>query len=444
MFSLTINKNSKFIKISNVRATDNKLEVKLDFSKEVGKYFFKNHFEVYYDKNIGNVDESILSIPAVCVVIHIAWATGADLYVDKLDETFLLCLKKIRKAFEKNFPKFSSSGDIHVKEPIVNKFNNKQSALFFSCGLDSLASYKRNKDQNPILITILSVNKSNHLVEFNNDLKNLIQKFAKQEGREIHFIRSSLTNFTRNDIINDRLLCRDFKIINWWQDVAHGFIRLGLFAPLAVHRIGRVLVASTYSKNFQGFDGFHFLADNDFSWADIGAVYDGDLTRQEKIQYLKSSPNYLTNLIVCFTPIQRPYLKNCGFCSKCLRTITGLILEGIDPNECNFDIKNNVLDEIKDLMNGCKFLFKYRHLFPDIQNYIPDTLEDNQACRKYHAKEFFEWFRDYQFPGDDYSEGIGFINKLKLIYYCLKYNGINFTVNKIKISAMEKISRMKL
>ena len=93
-------RNSKFIKISNVKASGNKLEVKLEFSKDVGKYFFKNHFEVYYDKNIEGVDESILSIPAVCVVIHIAWATGADLYVDKLDETFLGCLPKIRKVFE--------------------------------------------------------------------------------------------------------------------------------------------------------------------------------------------------------------------------------------------------------------------------------------------------------------------------------------------------------
>ena len=441
---MTSSKNSKFIKISNVTASGNKLEVKLEFSKEVAKYFFKNHFEVYYDKNIENVDESILTIPAVCATVQIAWATGADLYVDKLDETFLSILPKIRKVFEGYYPKFSSSGDIHVKEPIVNKFNNKQSALFFSSGLDSLDSYKRNKDQNPILITILRIDKSNHLIKYHNDIRNLVNNFAKQQGNDVHFIRSQLWNFVSNDIINDRLLCRDFKISNWWEDVSHGFIRLGLLAPLTVKRIGRVFTASNYKKNYRLPNGSHFLADNDFSWADVEVIYDGDLTRQEKLQFLKHSPHYLKNLLVCYEPIHSTYPKNCGFCPKCWRTITSLILEGIDPIECNFDIKNNVLDEIKHILNDCKFLFKYRHLFPDIQNYIPDTYNGNEVSRKYHAKEFFEWFRNYQFPDDDYREGIRFFNKLKFIYYCVKYNGINFTIKLIQRSSQEKISHLRV
>jgi len=78
-----VKKNSKSIKISNVRASDNKLQVELDISGEITKYFFKNSFEVTYDRNIEDVDESILAIPAVCAIVQVAWATGADLYVEK-------------------------------------------------------------------------------------------------------------------------------------------------------------------------------------------------------------------------------------------------------------------------------------------------------------------------------------------------------------------------
>jgi len=272
-----VKKNSNSIKISSVRASDNKLKVELDISEEITKYFFKNSFEVTYDRNIEDVDESILAIPAVCAIIHIAWATGADLYVDKLDETFLSSLPKIRRDLERFVPKFSSSGNIHVQKIIANKFNNTQTALLFSSGLDSLDSYKRNKDENPILITLLRVDSSNHLVKIDNGIRKLTQKFADQEGREIHFIRSSFWNFVSNDIINDRLLCSEFEIKNWWEDIAQGFIALGFLAPLAVSRIGKVLVASTYPKNFQHLNAWHFLVYNDFSWADVNVVFDGDV-----------------------------------------------------------------------------------------------------------------------------------------------------------------------
>jgi len=435
-------KNAKSIKITKVRATDNKLEVELDVSKKISKYFLKNHFEIFYDKNIDNIDESILTIPPVLFTIQISWATGADLYVKKLDETCLMFLKKLRKVFETYHPNFSASGNIYVQKIIANKFNNKQSALFFSGGIDSLYSYVRNKDQNPILVTLLRVNDSNRLDRDNNDLKNLTQKFSEQEGMEIHFIRSMLWNFSRNEIINDRMLDHDFKV-DWWEDVAADLVTLGLVVPITVERIGRILYSSTYPKNLRTthFQGRHFLADNDFSWSDIDLVYYGNLSRQEKIHFLRNTPNYFKNLLVCFFPIQSLNPKNCGCCVKCWRTIIGLILEGIDPNECNFHIKNNVLDEIKDMLNSCPFLFRSRNLFLDIQKHIPDTIRDDEISRGYHSKQFFEWFKDYKFP--NYKKGNWFFNYLKFFYYCEKYNGIDFTIKKALGYIQRTIQRMR-
>ena len=156
-------RKSEFIEISSVSVIENKLEVKLAFSKKMSKYFHKNSFQIFYDKNIENVDDSILSIPAVLSTIQIAWAVGVDLYVEKLDETCLLNLKKLKKAFEAHYPQFSTSSKIHVQKIVLNKFNNKRSALYFSGGLDSLVTHVRNKDQNPLLITLLQVDECNHL-----------------------------------------------------------------------------------------------------------------------------------------------------------------------------------------------------------------------------------------------------------------------------------------
>lgn len=436
-------KNSEFIEISSVKAINNKLEVKLAFSKKMSRYILKNGFEVFYDKNIDNVDESILTMPAVLSTIQISWATGADLYVKKLDETCLMFLKKLRKVFKTHHPNFSNLGDIYVQKIKANKFNNKQSALFFSGGLDSLYSYVRNKDQNPILVTLLGVDSFNRLNKDNNDLKNLAQKFSEQDGIKIHFIRSMLSNNYHNEIINARMLERDFKV-KWWEDVAGGFRALGLVAPLTVDWIGRILYASTFPKNHRTahHQAQHFLASNDFSWSDVDVVYDGDLSRQEKIHFLRNTPHYFKNLFVCLSPIQSPNPKNCGGCVKCWRTITGLILEGIDPNECNFHIKNNVLDEIKEMFNACPFLFRYRYYFPDIQRHIPDTIKDDEISCRYHAKKFFEWFKDYKFP--DYKKGNWFFDYLKFFYYCEKYHGIDFTIKQTLGFVQRTIRRRRL
>lgn len=138
--------------------------------------------------------------------------------------------------------------------------------------------------------------------------------------------------------------------------------------------------------------------------------------------------------------ILKPNIKNCGFCVKCLRTITGLILEGIDPNECNFHVKNNILDEIKDLLINCQFLFRYRYYFPDIQKHILNRIDENEIHQRYHAKQFFEWLKNYEFP--DFKEGT-WLNYLKLFYYYTKYSGINFAVKQTLEYFKRKVSRIK-
>jgi len=149
--------------------------------------------------------------------------------------------------------------------------------------------------------------------------------------------------------------------------------------------------------------GSHPLIDNKLSWANIRVIHHGaNLSRQEKIRYLLK--DYIEThkrypvLRVCYSQFREP---NCGKCEKCLRTITGLILEDIDPKKCGFNIgkdffiflKKSFLERRHNFYLGDKY-----GLWNDIQRHIPNKLSNDM----YNSKEFFEWFRDF-----DLSENLG-------------------------------------
>ena len=79
----------KYIKVTELNVVDNKLSIKIDCSENIKKYFLTDYFFVEYDQDVINVDKSILYIPIVSNIITMAWAVGADIYVEELDKTYL-------------------------------------------------------------------------------------------------------------------------------------------------------------------------------------------------------------------------------------------------------------------------------------------------------------------------------------------------------------------
>lgn len=446
----TMLRSSEYIKISRPTAVNNKLVAKLDFSTNVKKYFLKDTLVVEYDKNIEDVDRSLLVIPPLFVVAPVAWAAGADIYLETLDQTCLNSLQKIRQVFKKLYPKFSFSGSIHAENLINNKFNNRQKALLFSGGVDSTTSYMRHKDEYPILITLIKGENYSYEYEYYNSVKNAFVNFAKNEGVGIHFIKTDLWD-TYSDILDNQLLAHEFEVLDWWMNVSHGLILLGLSAPLTFETIGTLYIASSYERNVRPLTaegshfathptGCHFLSHTNVSWADIRVIYDAEeLTRQEKIEYvLQQNQSYLRNLRVC-TPIMgspycnssnsQLYVKNCGSCPKCVLTIAELILEGVDPNECNFDSNDKVLDYVKLLLTYGLLDFRgdQSDEWQDIQDHLPDRIEDVGAIQRYKAKKFFEWFRHFDFSTYKFKSD----KQLKMfcwVYCLMKYRGIYDTI----------------
>lgn len=332
------NSNNAYIKIANLETSNNKLIVHLDFSEDISKYFTGNHFIVEYDKKIENVDKSILSIPAISITVTVAWATGADIYVDCLDKTYLDALNRVEAVFREWFPQFSFSTKIHVKNIIPNKFDNKKYGLLFSGGLDSITTYIRNKEKKPILINIWGADNASPMYkkdEYWNKVRNKLLSFANQDKTDIHFIKTNAGEFINNKLLTEKF-CESEG--DWWVTVSHGLVLTGLTAPITVKGIGTLLMASAQVKDYTKPDGSHFFIYTDVGWGSTKIVYDSyDLTRQEKIKYiLKGNAQYYPYLRVCYSQFRD---RNCGFCEKCLRTVTGLVLEDINPKKCNFDIK---------------------------------------------------------------------------------------------------------
>jgi len=436
-----MNESAEYIKI-RVGAVDDKLDINLDLSRNIKKYFLNDSFAILYDKNIEDVDKSILTIPALFIVAPVAWAAGAHIYVERADQTSLESLGKVMQLFQKWFPIFSFAGKIYVKEITTNELNNDEPALLFSGGVDSLASYIRHKDEHPILITMLrGASASSYEHEYYEKMRRTFLRFAKGEEVEIHFIKSDVWDPNSN-VLNNQLLSRDFGVSNWWVKVSHGLIFLGLSAPLTTERIGTIYLASTYSRDFKisSGQGSHFLADMDFSWADVKVRYDvAELSRHAKIKHiLRKNTQYLKYLRVC-NPDTNPwyqkdsgsqsYIKNCGFCNKCVRTITELILEGIDPTQCNFEISDKVLGYVKRLLTtgSLNLSGTQPEYWRDIQRHIPDVISENPLTTHYEMKKFFEWFQHFDVSSYKHTSN----EKLRMIRwaYCLmRYRGAHYTI----------------
>ena len=380
----------KYIKVTDLDITDGKLEIKLHYSKNIKKYFLTDYFFVEYEQNMSNVDKSILYIPIVSTIITAAWAVGADIYIEELDKTYLNSLSKIKHVFKKRYPQFSFSTNLYVKHIISNQFNGGGYGLLFSGGVDSLTSFIRHKNTHPDLFTVWGADIPIHENDFWERVRNQISLFSNQEGVKVHFIRTNM-----QQLLNQHLLAREYKLEGWWGPVSHGLMLLGLVAPLTTKGIGTIIIASPGRGDDN--DATNLLSDSNVSWADVRVAVDGyELSRHEKIKDIIKHPEYLPHLRVCYSSFSN---YNCGRCEKCLRTITALILEGVNPKNCNFNIDEKIFRYIKDCLVKGKLIIErtvIELMWMDTQKHIPKHIpEQFNNDMLAGSKEFFTWFKEF-------------------------------------------------
>ncbi len=367
-----------------------------------------DRISVQYDIEVDSVDSSIMNIPAVAALVPVAWATGADIYVEAIDADYLDSLARVKAVFGRWFPQFSFSTVIDAPRIVRNKCEHSRKALLFSGGIGSMTSFLRNKGSCPALINVWG---ADHPSEEQNEEKRFIQwkdKYLSCDfaGSEIHFVRTNIGSVINNKLLTDDFVKEHIKDADWWQTTSHGLIYTGLSAPITMAKgAATLLVASSFTRDCSLPHGSHLFNFADVRWAGTKVTYDSsDLSRQQKIRtQLSGNQEYYRYIHVC--PLSFDRVHNCSICEKCWRTIVGLIMEGIDPNRCNFKVRRGILDCAKEiLMNGWMHLdYDETILWKDLQVHIPDHIADNS----YGARPFLEWLKGFDFPNYQYHRDRG-------------------------------------
>jgi hypothetical protein len=146
---------------------------------------------------------------------------------------------------------------------------------------------------------------------------------------------------------------------DWWTRIMHGLALLGLCAPLThTDKIGKLYIAASWYEEFQRPWGSHPEIDNKVRWTGTTVTHDGyELSRQEKIeiiaQYIMKNDPQL-RIRSCLDPHKG---ENCSRCEKCSRTIIGLELAGINPNEHGFTVETDTFLSIKSNLLGGEWDF---------------------------------------------------------------------------------------
>ncbi len=302
------------------------------------KFFnLKNRLSITYNEDVSNVPQSILTVPFLANVMPMAWFIGFDVLIDEVDSTFENSLKVLRAEFGKHFKNITDKGKLRAKKSVENTFDQDNSALLFSGGLDSFESLTRNLDKNPYLISVLGADIEIADTKRWNEFKKFNDEEKVIDNDRLCYVTANLRTFYTYEV--DLLVD-----ISWWGKIQHGMALLTLIAPLShLKGIRNMYIASSNTIEVNFGWGSTSETDEKVKWANAKVVHDGfHLRRTEKIQNIvdfgKKTGNKI-NLRVCYSEFREG--ANCSVCTKCQRTMFGLILSGENPNEYGFSVPEN-------------------------------------------------------------------------------------------------------
>jgi hypothetical protein len=178
---------------------------------------------------------------------------------------------------------------------------------FFSAGIDSSHTLIRKMDDITHLIML-------RVFDMGDD----------QETWDKHVVsQTSFANSMGKDLIPVETNARDWtdsKMIAW--GFAHGLLLSALGGALGMRRL---YVPSTHTYNELFPWGSHPLSDPMWSTESTCVIHEGaGYRRGEKTQDILNHPKIANNLKVCWNNIH----KNCGECSKCIRSMAAIHLLG--------------------------------------------------------------------------------------------------------------------
>ena len=228
----------------------------------------------------------------------------------------------------------------------ANLDSNRGGAQLFSGGIDSLATFKRRKDEIGYLVFYYGADIRVSSLERCKEVSEHIERFAENHGKKLITI---MTNIHYLHPVS-------------WEHVAYACAMLGPTLALSNY-IDKVFIASGFSGSYAKRipwgshpDLVPLIGSNN-----VEAVYDGiELKRTDKILQLSDDVDLLKNIRVCCRDLRNRH--NCGECEKCLRTTTALKSLGVNPSDASFPEESFSFKRISEFLTQ-NTLKDYEKLF---------------------------------------------------------------------------------
>jgi hypothetical protein len=386
------------------------------------KYIKKPDFFVEYDEDFCT-DESILNIPLTATILPLAWLTGADVRVGKLDKTFKHSMDKLQNTYRKMYPHINFDTNIIAEELIpktIGKVDpDNRTGLMFSGGVDSTYSMIKNLDKRPRLMMLWGVDNfpyPEHPKHWGL-VSSIYRRYAEDHGLSFNLIKTNISQLT-----DDKRIEHDYskQLNNRWYGTAisHSFSRITPTAPLSFGRFDRIIFASTYASNYNFKDRPQATmpeVDEKIVWADLSVKHDGALTRPEKIEEIsRHHQQDKLRIRVCLRSSEKAAeeygLMNDCSCEKCYRTMISLMVAGTDPNTSGFKLDKTTFQEMR------KFLMHMNMPgYGIFWTNIAKSLQEKKDIKIEGAQEFFDWLETYNPEMKDHLFYRELYNKLPYI-----------------------------
>ncbi|PCR89148.1 hypothetical protein [Natrinema ejinorense] len=375
--------------IDRLSATDGTLECSVRCSGDLERFVTDEPFRTSYDVSIADVPAGVLAIPVLAQVCPVAWANGADVYVDEVDATFARALADVRESLSEMYD-FIDGGTLYARRTIEpDPGTSGEHGLLFTGGVDSTCSYVRHRAESP---TLISVRGWTITPDASDDdkwdaLRTRVSRFADDHDCETAFVESNMLSFLDHPM----LLAHYKRYVDggWYSSVGHGLGLLGLCAPMAYARgMDDLSVAATHWDGIDLEWGSRPDIDEHVRWTGTQCHHDAyDLTRQERLdviaEYVRNEDPTL-QLQTCNDRMD----GNCGECEKCYRTAVGLRLSGLEPSDHGYPFADSDYARLRRSLEGGDWVLGQdeRHMWADIRDRVRETEPVTPAERA-----FFEW-----------------------------------------------------
>lgn len=386
------------IVIDSLKKYGNKTLITFNLSKEIEKYFSEKQIFIEYDFNLDHIPDYILTIPAICNLIQVAWVTNSNLLVNEIDESLLNSLSEIKQVFERNFGVLEFNSKIISKNIIKLKEQEEGIVQLFSGGIDSTATCLRN------------IENKNHLIIVDFEPAGIHQdiiRWAKNIYGNGSLVRTNIYSF-----LNRKNLDNEFGSYTegtWWGGIQHGMGLIGLTAAAAYNsKSNKIFISSTHDKSFKGNWGSDPTIDNLLKWSNVSVIHkDYEFTRHEKVKkiikpYISRNSSYPL-MVVCNSYSRKRELYNCSKCAKCAQAIVSLCIEEINPNKCGFNVTEKTFAWIKESLESMTYFARKSDFWTweDTYNNLPENINDMIEYIP-GTKSFLSWFKKLDFNYEDY------------------------------------------